>query len=126
MVNTRAGLGSFLVWFAMFGGAVAWLVHFLGIYLLGEFGCHTTLRDVTFLRLTGVAWSILAVTVLMFALAVAALLAAHHNQRLIADQLPDARDNLRFAAHLGRISNTLFAGVILFQTLPVLFYLGGC
>ncbi|MFA9477386.1 hypothetical protein ACERK3_03655 [Phycisphaerales bacterium AB-hyl4] len=124
--TTRTTPGSLLTAFAILGGALAWLSHLLLAYLIAEFGCLTALRHPMLFQLTGVAWGILLVSGLTFAVAVASIFAAHRLHRVLTDTGHAPQANLRFLARFGRISNLLFAFVIVFQSVPIFFYLGAC
>ncbi|MEX2672945.1 MAG: hypothetical protein WD294_12645 [Phycisphaeraceae bacterium] len=122
------------IWFALLGGGVAWALHFLLAYGISEFGCEAGADAWVWLNVSAVAWMILALTVLMLTLAVAATFVAwrlaHPGE---AERGPDAspaeahhRMTRRFAGGLAIWLNGLFTFVIAFQTIPLFFYLGRC
>lgn len=132
--DPRAGRGR--IWGGLWGPAVAWLVHFLAIYALAEFGCLSPLAERVVLGASLVAWLVLAVTVACLALSGGVTwLAWRIDQRLSAaptapatagpeaDPGPDAG---RFAARAGWTSGLLFTLIIAVEAVPVFFYLRDC
>lgn len=116
-----------LAWPTLLGGAVAWTLHLLGAYLIGEFGCLTTMREPTLLGITAVAWAILTLSAAMLAVAVGfTWLAYRIGQTRHHATPPDDRSVRHFTARLGVWLNGLFAFVIAFETVPIFFFMGSC
>lgn len=117
----------FRLWFGVLGGAVAWTIHLLAAYAIAEFGCVSAFRDARFLGITGVAWAILALSVVTFVLAVGALLIARRSQRLLLAEIREKEDEPEeFMARVGFITSVVFVAIIVAQTVPVLYYLRSC
>lgn len=143
-IASAGGRGAFARWFAFLGGAVAWTLHLLLAWAIAEFGCirglhHTQLAGVT---LTG--WLILALTLVSFAVAVAATWVGYRPYGEHRREAERPRDPADFAdkpdgehadpraeaadylLRCGFIASALFAIIILGQALPLVFYLQRC
>jgi hypothetical protein len=112
-------------WFAFLGGAVAWFVHLIGIFLVSEFGCVGPLAERQWFDIGVVAWLLLAVSVGPLVLALAATWVGALDAR---DDLQRAdRSSARhYLSRIGWMLSSLFALIIAVQTIPALFYLRGC
>ncbi|MCO5168649.1 MAG: hypothetical protein M9894_20095 [Planctomycetes bacterium] len=128
--DPQAGRGR--IWVGLWGPAVVWLVHFLALYALAEFGCLSPLADRVVLGASLVAWLVLAVTAVCLALSGGITwLAWQVDQRLTplatsgpeADPGPDAG---RFAGRAGWMSGLLFTLIIAVEAVPVFFFLRDC
>jgi hypothetical protein len=127
VATPTAPASRFRLWFGLFGGAVAWTIHFLAAYAIAEFGCVSSFRDARFLGITGVAWGILAITALTLVLAVGALLIARRSERLLLAETREKEDEPEdFMVRVGLITSVVFVAIIVAQTLPVLYYLRSC
>lgn len=94
---------------AFLGGAIAWTLHLMLCYWIGEAGCQSG-WDVTF-------WVIL-VTVFASFIAAAAIVSAYFLSQT------DARE-IAFLGRTGLMMNSIFLMVILVQVMP-LFFLSEC
>lgn len=114
------------LWFGALGGGCAWLVHLVGAYVLAEFGCVGRLRNVTFLRLTAVAWLLLALSLATLLVALASTLTAYVRAKS-ADPAHDAlRDAEADVDRAGWITSGLFLAVIFVESVPIFYYLRDC
>lgn len=128
-VAREPGTSRGAVWFGAAGGGVAWTSHLMLAYLVSEFGCVAGLGELTFLNVTAVAWSILAVSAAALACAIAAaVVAGRVKSRLGAriDQDPGSAGAIGDLTGTASVLNVLFTLIIAGQTLPILFYLGHC
>lgn len=120
----------FRLWFAVLGGAVAWTLHLLLSYAIGEFGCVSPFQDLRWGGISGVAWLGIGVTVITLAAAVAATVVAGRIKRRLLDGADaahyEASDGRVFMARSGVMASGIFAFIILVQALPILYYLRGC
>jgi hypothetical protein len=120
--HDRSGL-----WFGLLGGAIAWTVHLMFAYAIAEFGCVGGLGEQGYLGITLVTWLLLGLTMATASAAGAATLAAyrsrHHSQSSEAEISADAK---RHVAWLGVLISGLFTVIILFESIPILYYLHGC
>jgi hypothetical protein len=123
------------LWFGVLGGALAWLIHLMGAYVIAEFGCVSGYGHHLVLGLSVVAWMVVALTVAMLLVALAAALVGYRSlQPLANDQGPDDplspgspdQEGRVYTARVGAIMSGLFAFVILFESVPILYYLHGC
>jgi hypothetical protein len=115
------------LWFGLLGGALSWLVHLLAAYAAAEFGCVGGLGEHQRLGISLVAWLVLAATGATLLAALAAALVAYRSYR----RLPDAPDDTatgaeRLTAWAGVLTSGLFALVIAFESIPILYFLRGC
>jgi hypothetical protein len=121
------------LWMASLGGAIAWWIHFLGAYVLAEFGCISKTSLFTFLGVMGISWFILTLSIFCLFLSGLAIWISHKNQ---ADTLKAVTEGGETSAHLqnsqtfifrgGVFINLLFFFVIIVQTIPVFYYLRSC
>jgi hypothetical protein len=117
------------LWFTLWSGAVAWLLHLLLVYGIAEFGCGSGLGDRHVLGISVVAWLLLAVTAATMLLALAATFVGWRSARQSQEVEPDlsAEHHARlFTARAGWITNSLFAVVIVIQAIPIFFFLRDC
>ena len=118
------------LWFGMFGGAIAWLVHLLVAYGIAEFGCASAFSDVRWGNLSGVAWLEIAVSAVAFLTAVVASLVARRQRRVSYQYIYhnyERRDSpFAFLGRSGVIANVMFAFIIAVQSVPIFFYLSSC
>jgi hypothetical protein len=127
MLNDAArDYGRFRLWFALVGGAVAWLVHLMGAYVIAEFGCVGTTQEYSVLGVTLVAWLLVGLTLLTCGVAVGATLVARGMEHARTDVLRPDDDAVRSIAHAGALTSGISAFVILFESVPILYYLHGC
>lgn len=127
--RSAAQVGRGRAWVGLWGGGVVWLLHFLSIWALAEFGCLGPLARPGALGVSVVAWLVLAVTALALALAGAATWLGWHTERRARSRgagASDPAEAVAFAARVGWVAGALFTFVILIEAVPVLFYLRGC
>ncbi len=93
-------------WFALLGGALAWLFHLLTTYAIGEFLCVLDARLAAAILLSGATMLALAVTLWSACIA--------------------WKCRERFICYVGLIADGIFLLVILAQTVPIFLLLEGC
>jgi hypothetical protein len=115
-------------WFAFVAGGIAWTIHLLSIYAIGEFGCVGGYGRVSYWGVSAVAWMIIAVSVVLLAVALAAAFTGYRDMR--RDSLREAPETDdeggQYLSRFGFILSGLFALIIVVETLPVFSYLDGC
>lgn len=124
VTGARRGL-----WFGVLGGALAWLIHLVGAYVIAEFGCVGRLRSVSFLEVTAVAWLLIAFSSLMLLIALASTWVAYQRYRHLRNSAAPGDEATNAIADLDRagwITGGLFALVIFVESLPILYYLQDC
>lgn len=109
------------LWSHLWGGGLAWLLHFLSIWICAEFGCIGTPDLPAIFGISRVAWLVLILSVLFLGLAGAATLRSWVKA---PDHTPDSPD--AFLYRCGKVANPFFLFVIAVQTLPAFFYLNDC
>jgi hypothetical protein len=120
--NLRQSRGA--MWFGLFGGAIAWTVHLMLAYAAAEFGCVGRLGDREYLSISLVAWLEIALTVTTALIAGAATAVAHlQYRRLQAHAEDDAVGSERCLAWTGVLTSGLFTFIIVFESIPILYYL---
>jgi hypothetical protein len=102
-------------WFALLGGAIAWFVHLIAIFLISEFGCVAGLGERLWGNISVVAALLLGASVVPLVIASAAAIVGYRD-RQSADWLSQA----------GALMSGLFALIIAVQLIPALFYLRSC
>lgn len=121
--SSRAAL-----WFGLLGGAVAWLLHLLTAYAVAEFGCVGTLGQQAYRGISLVAWSVIAVSLLLgivsaTATVVALRLYVAHAANPDTDPVQAAE---RMTAWVGGCSSGIFTLAIAFESIPLWYYFQGC
>ena len=118
------------LWFVLLAGSIAWTLHLLLAYVLGEFGCLSALARVSFLDINGVAWSVLGMTVPLAGVSAVATWMAWRMDRRLGGQASEdgssTEDPRVYMARAGWITDGLFLFVILFETVPVFYFLQRC
>jgi hypothetical protein len=115
-------------WFAFLGGGIAWTLHLLSIYAIGEFGCVGGWDRISWAGIGLVAWLIIILSTLLLLVAVAATLVGYLDKRRDEGRdSPEWEDEGGvFLSSYGALLSGLFALIILVETLPVFAYLDGC
>ncbi len=124
--NANSGRGK--LWFGLLGGIVAWTAHLMTAYVISEFGCLSPSMKETFLGLTAVAWSLIAVSLATAAIAAYATLVARRSRRApevktLGDADEPAED---YVARLGEILSGLSTFIILIESIPIFYFLHDC
>jgi hypothetical protein len=116
------------LWFGLLGGAIAWTLHLVFAYVIAEFGCVGRTTRQEYLGITQVAWLELALTAGTTLAAVAATAVAfRHNRRLRSREANDANVAAeRDTAWTGVLTSGTFTFIIVFESIPILYYLHGC
>jgi hypothetical protein len=117
------------LWFGLFGGAVAWTVHLMLAYAAAEFGCVGRLGERGYLGISLVAWLELALTVVTTLVAGAATVVAYRNHRRLRSgegEEDAAVAAERYTAWAGLLTSGMFTFIILFESIPILYYLHSC
>jgi hypothetical protein len=118
------------LWFGLLGGAFAWLAHLLVAYGVAEFGCVGGTDASQPLGISLVAWIVLALSALTFAVAAAAAIMAYHVgsqlARLESSPSVSVSEGKLYAAKAGWLTSGLFALVIAVETLPIFYFLQDC
>jgi hypothetical protein len=117
-----------MLWFALLGGGVAWAVHLGGAWAISEFGCVAGIQRSLLLGVSVVAWAIVAVSVMAFAVAVAATVVGwrRENRLELRDPADRVDGSAMYMCRAGWITSGIFAFIILVQSVPIFFYLGDC
>ncbi len=117
------------LWVGLFGGAMAWAIHFLSAYVVAEFGCVGKLGERSYWNISLVAWLELVLT---FAAVLAAAIstAVAYRSQLRLWSATDAEcatlQAERYTARAGLLTSGIFTFVILFESIPIFFYLRSC
>ena len=117
------------LWFGLLGGAIAWAIHFMSAYVIAEFGCVGRLGERIYWNISLVAWLELILTATGVLVAATATAVAYRNQLRSLLDAPDvgaAREAERYTARAGLFTSAIFTFVILFESIPIFFYLHGC
>jgi hypothetical protein len=125
--NGRVNRGA--LWFGLLGGAFAWLAHLIFAYLVAEFGCVGRWDEQSYLGVSVVAWLVIALTAATTLAACAATAVAYRSHRLLRSSADHHSANPaaeRDTAWYGVLTSGLFVFVILFESIPILYYLKSC
>ena len=120
-------VGRSAMWFGLLGGAVAWTAHLLLAYAVAEFGCVSGFGERSYLGISIVAWLEVAVTVLTTVIAASAAIVAYRSHRILQSQQVDgAAAPEEDTARAGLITSGIFTFIILFESIPIFYYLRAC
>ena len=127
-VAELVAVGRPAVWYGLLGGASAWTIHLLLASAVAEFGCVSGLGERIYLGISIVAWLEVAATVLTTVIAAAATIVARRSYGILRSQ------NLEevgiaageYTARAGFITSGIFTFIILFESIPILYYLRTC
>jgi hypothetical protein len=117
------------LWFGLLGGAIAWTLHLMLAYVVAEFGCVGRWGERSYQGITLVAWLEVALTVATVLAAGAATFVAYRIHRCLRSEAAAetsavaAEHNIAWA---GFLTSGLFTIVILFESIPILYYLQSC
>ena len=117
------------LWLAFWGGGVAWLIHLLAAYALGEFGCISGLGHHRFLGISSVAWLLLVISATCAGASVSSLILASRIRSGLQSSLYNAerpQSPEESLASTALIANMVFLFVIGIQTIPIFFFLRDC
>jgi hypothetical protein len=116
------------LWFGLIGGGIAWTLHLMSAYAIAEFGCVGGMGSRSMAGISLVAWMELAATAISVCLAMAATIAAYRLQCQLMARTPSesAHHGERITARAGLLASGLFTFVILFESIPIFFYLRDC
>jgi hypothetical protein len=125
---TSHGVSRARLWFGLLGGAIAWTIHLLAAYAIAEFGCVGRLGERTYANISLVAWMELALTAAMVLVALAATAVSYRCQRQLRSIESGGGPLVAayFTARAGLLASGTFTFVILFESIPIFFYLRSC
>lgn len=124
-----------ILWSGLLVPGIAWLLHFLAIWAIAEYGCVAAgFPRYWFLGVMDLAWAVFGATVVLLGICVMAGLLSHRHRRVLLEQptrpTPDSDaeklDSDRYMALGGMYSAFLFGLIIIVETIPIFFYLGSC
>jgi len=107
------------LWFSMAGSPAVWFAHFLAIWVLGEFGCETTLATSQIFGADAIKMLVMIATVIALPFTLTALFLAY---RIFKESADERR---LFMARAGVLSSAAFSFAIVFDVIPV-FMLSSC
>jgi hypothetical protein len=113
------------LWFGLFGGALAWTAHLMFAYAAAEFGCVGRLGERGYLGVSAVAWLVLALTAAATLASAAATAVAYRSPRRLQSGQA-GQDAERYTAWAGLLTSGLFTFIILFESIPIFYYLHAC
>ena len=108
-------------WSQFWGGGLAWLLHFLTIWVAAEFGCLSALSRPGPAGVSLVAWVVLGLSAFFIGIALWISLTAP--SRMVA---LDTVETDLFVRRFAQVANVVFLLVIVTQTVPAFFYLKDC
>ncbi len=117
---TAAKFSRLGLWSRLWGGGVAWLLHFMGIWVAAEFGCLSSLARPGWAGISLVAWLVLILS------AASIGLTAWYTIHAWSREFQSGEETDGFLHRFARVANCIFLLVIVAQTLPVFFYLKDC
>ena len=126
---THSPISRGSLWFGLLGGALIWTIHFMLAFGIAEFGCVSGLGQRWYGGVSVVAWLELAITVAAFSIAIAATAVAYRNQVRLTSPAPNPgsiAEIHEYTARAGFYTSAIFSFVILFESIPIFFYLRHC
>lgn len=110
-----------LLWSRLWVGGLAWLLHFLSIWVAAEFGCLSSFARPGVGGVSVVAWIVLGISAVFIGLAGYAAYGACRRMPVTGADGSEA-----FLRRFARVANGIFLLIIAAQTLPAFFYLKDC
>lgn len=128
---TSAAVHRPMLWFGLLGGALAWTAHLMFAYAAAEFGCVSGWGRGRYLDVSFVAWLEVALTAVTATVAAASTFVAYRYHRRLAPPPLESADGSalttqRYIAFVGLLAGSLFFVAILFESIPIFFYLRHC
>lgn len=117
------------LWVGLFGGAMAWAIHFLSAYVVAEFGCVGRFGERNYWNISLVAWLELFLTFAAVLVAAVSTAVAYRSQLRLSSNTDDScapQQAARYMARAGLLTSGIFTFVILFESIPIFYYLRGC
>jgi hypothetical protein len=116
------------LWFGLVGGGLAWMLHLLGAYAIAEFGCVGRLGELSDRGISTVAWLEFVLTVVTVAIAGAATVVAYRRHRELRSKESSSGASIAdaFTARAGVLASGILTFVILFESIPIFYYLRSC
>lgn len=112
------GHGNRTLLLGLLGGGVAWTLHLLGAYVIAEWGCVQPAPSLLGMRIT--SWLVIALTVLTAAMALGAAWLAWR----VRQQRRESHDE--GLATVAVITSAFFTVVIIFEAIPIAWFLHRC
>jgi hypothetical protein len=127
MLAHQTEVGRAAMWFGLLGGAGAWTAHLLLAYSVAEFGCLSGFGERSYMTISVVAWLEVAVTALTAVIAAFAAFVAFRSYRILRSQdVVETTAAEEYTARVGLITSGIFTFIILFESIPILYYLRTC
>lgn len=117
------------LWFGLIGGAIAWTLHLMFAYVIAEFGCVSEFGQRRYLDWSLVTWLELLLTVVTTVVGLAATLIAYRAYSGLRTEEPAENVTVaaaQYTAWAGFLTSGIFTLVIVFESIPILYYLRGC
>jgi hypothetical protein len=115
--------------FSLFGPAVAWFVHLVASAIVAEWGCIAGMGAQHLLGISIVAWLVFSLSIATVLFSVLAIVSAGKLKRALlnheATHTKEATSSA-FLIEVAWLSGWLFVLIILAQTIPILYFFGGC
>lgn len=126
--ETRPPVRRASLWFGLIGGCFAWMVHLLAAYAIAEFGCVGRLGELSSGRISIVAWLEFVLTVVTVAIAGGATVVAYRCHREVRSKESSYGASVAdaFTARAGVLTSGILTFVILFESIPIFYYLRSC
>lgn len=121
-----------VTWLEIGGGGLAWFVHLLAVYVIGEFACTSRFWTHAIAGAMGISWLLLIVTAVTLLLAGYSIRAswrswAASRQPSLTQSGGDAASEAAHpVAYVALITNIVFAVIIAVQSIPIFFFLKDC
>jgi hypothetical protein len=128
-LTTSPRVSRWALGFATLGGGTAWFAHLVLAWMIAEWGCFAGLYRWTSWGLPSITWAIIAVSAVLLLVGLAATWIAYRTEveiRKHGFQTNVTESTAGFIAKTALASNVLFTVIILFQTVPILFFLRSC
>ena len=124
----QGDIGRKTLWFGLLGGALSWTAHLMFAYGAAEFGCVGQQDEESYAGISRVAWMQIALTVATATCSAIATAVAYRNHRRLQLQgkLSDAVASEGYLAKAGAMTSGIFTFVILFESIPIFYYLRDC
>jgi hypothetical protein len=109
------------LWFMLLSGPVVYIIYFLAVYILGEFGCLSEFRRVGIFGWSAVALGVLFLTLVAALITLGMAILSFIRWRGFRLGSEQDRGYPRFMTFVGTWLNGLFTVVILMTSVPMFF-----
>jgi len=115
--------------FYLFTPSIAWFLHLVAAAIIAEWGCIAGLGGYQFLGISLVSWLLISMSIVSALVAALAVASAGRRKSELSDIERSAESESNstvYLVELAWLSGWMFMFIIVAQSIPILFFYGGC